>query len=96
MASNEKLDSLFEVTPKFLGELSSWLDSQKSGSFKGGGTGVGIPGVEWEDVGTFNSGVTIPLGSSFTFFDHLGNPVFRINEDGSLHGKTGKTLVFDL
>lgn len=32
----------------------------------------------------------------FTFFNHLGQKVFEIRSNGSLHGKTGQTLTFDL
>ena len=32
----------------------------------------------------------------FTVKNHLGNPIFRVDEDGDLHGLAGKALVFDL
>jgi hypothetical protein len=31
-----------------------------------------------------------------TVFDNAGNPIFRVDEDGDLHGLTGKALTFDL
>jgi hypothetical protein len=40
--------------------------------------------------------INIGAGSTFTVNDHLGNPIFRVDEDGDLHGLTGKALVFDL
>jgi hypothetical protein len=35
-------------------------------------------------------------GKSLTVLDHTGAPIFRVNEDGSLQGKTGKALTFNL
>lgn len=35
-------------------------------------------------------------GQTFTVEDSSGNPIFRVDEDGDLHGKTGKALTFDL
>lgn len=35
-------------------------------------------------------------GNTFTVLDHSGNPIFRVDESGDLHGKTGKALTFDL
>ncbi len=95
MASNNKIDSVYDFTSKGLRELEVWLEPWLKGALKGE-TGVGVGALEWEDVGTFASGVTIPAGGSFTFYNSTGAPIFRINEDGSLHGKTGKTLIFDL
>jgi len=34
--------------------------------------------------------------SVFNVYDSGGNPIFRIEESGALHGKTGQTLTFDL
>lgn len=90
-----KIDSIDAFTGKGLRELEVWMERFFKASVKGG-TGGGIPGVAWEDVGTFASGVTIPAGGSFTFFDHNGVAIFKINEDGSLQGKTGKSLTFNL
>jgi hypothetical protein len=38
----------------------------------------------------------IPAGGTFNVTNHLGSPIFRVDENGDLHGKTGKALVFDL
>lgn len=45
-----------------------------------------------------DAGVTVVLeaGDALTVKDHLGNPIFRVDEDGDLHGLTGKSLTFDL
>lgn len=93
-----KPDSLNDVTPNFLRELQFWLDPWMKGTLKGetGGAAATVGALEWEDVGTFASGVTIPAGGSFTFYNSVGQPIFRINEDGSLQGKTGKALTFNL
>ena len=40
--------------------------------------------------------VGLPLTGKLEVRDHSGNPIFRVNEDGSLQGKTGKTLTFNL
>ena len=50
---------------------------------------------------TFDSGGDItadalPVGKSFTVKNHLGNPIFRVNENGDLQGLTGKALAFNL
>lgn len=45
-------------------------------------------------------GVTITLAgggtNDLTVNDSLGNPIFRVAQNGDLHGLTGKALVFDL
>lgn len=40
--------------------------------------------------------VKLTTGQTVTVFDNTGNPIFRVDEDGDLHGKTGKALTFDL
>jgi hypothetical protein len=45
---------------------------------------------------TSDISLSITAGHTVTVYDHLGNPIFRVNENGDLHGKTGKSLVFDL
>ena len=48
---------------------------------------------------TSSSGdMKIKLGTSgvLEVQDHNGNPIFRVDEDGDLHGLTGKALTFDL
>jgi hypothetical protein len=40
--------------------------------------------------------VVLDNGQPMTVLDHLGNEIFRVDEDGDLHGLTGKTLTFDL
>jgi hypothetical protein len=38
-----------------------------------------------------------PTGTNVvTVYDHTGAAIFQVRDDGSLHGKTGKSLVFDL
>jgi hypothetical protein len=49
--------------------------------------------------GTFTTGnvtVALAIGETLTVQNHLGQPIFRVNEDGSLQGKTGKALTFNL
>lgn len=36
------------------------------------------------------------VGGAFRVDDHQELPLFRVDENGDLHGKTGKSLVFDL
>lgn len=40
--------------------------------------------------------ITLYTGSTLTVFDSGNNPIFQVDEDGDLHGKTGKALTFDL
>ncbi len=40
--------------------------------------------------------VKLKAGGKLEVQDHNGNPIFRVDEDGDLHGLTGKSLVFDL
>jgi hypothetical protein len=47
-------------------------------------------------IGTTGIFLGIKAGTSVTVQDHLGNAIFRVDENGDLHGKTGKSLVFDL
>jgi hypothetical protein len=35
-------------------------------------------------------------GNRVTVYDRGGNKIWEIHEDGSLHGKTGQSLTFDL
>lgn len=35
-------------------------------------------------------------GQRVTVYDHTGAPIFQVRDNGSLHGKTGQTLTFDL
>lgn len=44
--------------------------------------------------GTMNA--QIQAGQTFTVLDSGGSPIFRVDEDGDLHGLTGKSLTFDL
>jgi hypothetical protein len=48
------------------------------------------------DVGNGMSVQLDSVGTMFSVLDHLGAPIFEVREDGSLHGKTGQTLTFDL
>lgn len=40
--------------------------------------------------------VSLNAGQKLEVRDSGGNPIFRVNEDGSLQGKTGKALTFNL
>ncbi len=40
--------------------------------------------------------ISLPTGATLDVTDHNNNPIFRVDEDGDLHGKTGKALTFDL
>jgi hypothetical protein len=40
--------------------------------------------------------VRLRVGDALEVQDSGGNPIFRVNEDGSLQGKTGKALTFNL
>jgi hypothetical protein len=64
---------------------------------------VGADGISLTSHGAFAqinlvgpSFVQLRVGDVLEVQDHLGNPIFRVDEDGDLHGKTGKALVFDL
>lgn len=37
----------------------------------------------------------LTVGQGFRVLDHQGAPIFVVDEDGDLHGKTGKTITFD-
>lgn len=39
---------------------------------------------------------TLAAGQGFRVLDATGAAVFVIDEDGDVHGKTGKALIFDL
>lgn len=50
------------------------------------------------DLKTFNN-FDIRLGTAakaFTVYNSANAAIFRVDEDGDLHGKTGKALTFDL
>jgi hypothetical protein len=40
--------------------------------------------------------INLANNQPLTVFDNSGNPIFRVDEDGDLHGLTGKALTFDL
>lgn len=46
--------------------------------------------------GSDNVTIRIPTGASVEVQDAADNPIFRVNENGDLQGKTGKALVFNL
>lgn len=53
------------------------------------------------DVGisAFTGDITVSIlsaGKSLIVKDSGGDPIFRVDENGDLHGKTGKALTFDL
>lgn len=43
-----------------------------------------------------NTLVVLPAAGTLEVRDSTNNPIFRVNEDGSLQGKTGKALTFNL
>jgi hypothetical protein len=47
-------------------------------------------------VGTTGIFLALKAGVSLWVQDRNGNPIFKVDENGDLHGKTGKALVFDL
>lgn len=59
---------------------------------------IGWRGSEFQQDMQANDNFRLILtsGKSLTVLDSVGNPIFRVDEDGDLHGKTGKALVFDL
>ncbi len=75
------------------GASGSWdLSLTATGSVELIGSGAR---VTLDSGGTVIVGVTT-IGGSVEVQNHLGNPIFRVNEDGSLQGKTGKALTFNL
>lgn len=58
--------------------------------------------ILFSSAGTFSisgvDGTTVYLqaGSSFVVVDHLNAPIFQVDEDGTVHIKTGGTIVADL
>lgn len=66
---------------------------------------VGSVGTFWDNRGDVfvdlsqGTGVVVfklASGQPFTVQDSTGQPIFRVDEDGDLHGLTGKALTFDL
>jgi hypothetical protein len=43
-----------------------------------------------------NYSFALRSGGTLTVKDSSGNPIFRVDENGDLHGLTGKALTFDL
>lgn len=66
-------------------------------NFTTDGFAVGPPGVG-ACPSDFTGQHTIQLrtGETVLVLDNSGNPIFRVDEDGDLHGLTGKALTFDL
>ena len=56
----------------------------------------GILLIDARDQTAFGIEILVGAGSKCEWQDHNQNPIFRINEDGSLQGKTGKALTFNL
>lgn len=56
------------------------------------------PRLDLVNRDSLTNNLTIPLtaGASLTVLDSTGAPIFRVDEDGDLHGLTGKALTFDL
>lgn len=48
------------------------------------------------DVGTGELTIGLTAGAMLTVLNAAGAPIFRVDEDGDLHGKTGKAITFDL
>lgn len=46
--------------------------------------------------GETGTDVTLASVTSLTVRDHLGNPIFQVDEDGTVHIPTGGTIVADL
>lgn len=57
---------------------------------------VGVTGGPSVEVNSTNVIVNLTSGTVLEVQDNAGNPIFRVDEDGDLHGKTGKALTFDL
>lgn len=89
-----RVDSEFIVLHTAGGEFRI-LDSGETFMDMGGGASWQF--TDWALTATSGQ-VTIQLanGSNLEVQDHSGNPIFRVDEDGDLHGLTGKSLVFDL
>jgi len=63
----------------------------------------GVVGPTWfyeDDAGRTNVGSFFsngdPSGPRFTIYDHTQAEIFRVDADGSVHIKTGTTIVADL
>jgi len=71
---------------------STTLRSQASG------TELDSRGPITLDTSAGSSRITlrVPNGASVEVQDSANNPIFRVNSDGSLQGKTGKALTFNL
>lgn len=58
------------------------------------GLSLRLSGLVAESAGTFT--FKLDSGQTLTVLNASGNPIFRVDEDGDLHGLTGKALTFDL
>jgi hypothetical protein len=56
------------------------------------------PRLDFASRDPASNNLTIPLtaGTTLTIVDSTGAPIFRVDDDGDLHGKTGKAITFDL
>jgi hypothetical protein len=62
-------------------------------------TDLTLLGSDSVKVTATSQDITLHIGTttkSVIVTDHLNNQIFRVDENGDLHGKTGKSLVFDL
>lgn len=77
----------------FISNADSWEIRTQAG-----GTAIESTGPITVDTSGGSDQITlrVPVGASVEVQDHAQNPIFRVDEDGDLHGKTGKALVFDL
>lgn len=57
---------------------------------------IAVSGGPQVQVNSTNVLVKLTTGTVFEVQNNTGSPIFRVDEDGDLHGKTGKTLTFDL
>lgn len=66
-------------------------------NFGSGGTALQfVADASFTAAGTADFFFTLRSGGKLEVQDSLGNPILRVNEDGSLQGKTGKALTFNL
>lgn len=75
------------------------VESQGGGlTIDDGGGSVTINATGELDIATAGTPVNISIGAgtSLTIHGTAGQPIFRANSAGDLHGQTGKTLTFDL
>jgi len=83
-------DALFQVLD---------FNVQPAGAFQVTPLGLALIDATGTVTISSNDNIVVNLktaGKTLTVNDSGGNPIFRVDEDGDLHGKTGKALTFDL